>query len=800
LEAHNNETLIVISESIGIPFTALVLIDLQFVGGRRRLTTDDSGTLVLIFELDAGSVTLSIDELTENLWNSSVLTGLQNDLSILLGVTLQSFVTLSMIVQTSSPTLFPTLSLNDTGLLIFDDVTTSADSMKFFLGSFGLLVPLVIFLLPYSNSKGILAQPFPWSHDAVIAEAAYDVLKFKALQKKSVFERWLTLTVLEIQNRHPLFTCKVAPFANFSYTQRGIVTAAAFSIISATQAYFYTSDPLFMSGGFQFTSALFASVVALVLIQLFVNSKPGRMHHKFGRKKCKCNHRSDYAPQSIEGAMVEKMVDIYEDVRSNPGMEPSTAPITAKIRNFILDNGSNPMDDDFGEKDTPREILKRALNSSQGWITDEEFQKLVIIQNWVMKQTYSFPSFAIRYTWFFACIITYGCIFLTITYAIEFDKNEDVHEMVFSQWATGSIISFGIFLFLLPILLAPATGFYIFCGKKRNEKDTAYLEIILSSLINTPKKLANVDIDVVIGWLYKRSSEVMMVPVDSGSITRDRSVSPEVLFDIEDGRHPSRPDYKEAEELERDEGVLSPSCEERFEFGVTPGNSIENRRINRVGEESPKPDQRFEFENTGSGDGAEPSGMWISNESSSHLVVVEKENDRRRLSKSVKIIDENSTDWQESSLAPGNSSVVLPPLEVTSMCAEPSEGAYEDTSPHKLDESIKELPKLTPEQRDAEWETDCQNLSPLKVYGQPNLSDTAPKPESKEQYPIEREEELHKSFGSCESKNQSVGKVTNISKQTAVEDQPVKPGTKEKMPDREVKPKKVQTPYIRHTE
>merc|ERR550534_840046 len=188
----------------------------------------------------------------------------------------------------------------------------------------------------------------------------------------------------------------------------------------------------------QFTSALFSSIVAIVLIELFVNSKPGRMHHQFQRKKCKCNHRLESVPQSIEGAMVDKMVDIYEDLRNN-SVGQFTAPTTTKIRNFILDNESNPHGESFEVRDTPRWILKRAL--LEGSVTDEEFKNLVIIQNWLMKQTYSLPSFAITYTWIFASLIIYGCISLTITYSAEFDNDEEVHHMVFSQWATGSFIS-----------------------------------------------------------------------------------------------------------------------------------------------------------------------------------------------------------------------------------------------------------------------------------------------------------------------------------------------------------------------
>merc|ERR1719427_39184 len=123
------------------------------------------------------------------------------------------------------------------------------------------------------------------------------------------------------------------------------------------------------------------------------------MHHQFQRKKCRCNHRSDSVPQTIEGVMFDKIVDIYEDMRSKPRMEQFGAPITTKIRNFILDSDSNSLDNEQEESGSPREILKRALKSTQGPITDEEFLKLVAIQNWVMKQTYSLPSFVIPYTW-----------------------------------------------------------------------------------------------------------------------------------------------------------------------------------------------------------------------------------------------------------------------------------------------------------------------------------------------------------------------------------------------------------------
>jgi len=778
LTAYTNETIVIIADALEITFRAVLLTNIQSVTRRRQLGVNSTEALVAIFELKVWYVTITADELTAKLWDYDVLTVIHNDLSNLFGFTLQSFSTLSVIFHTSSPTLLPTFSMNDTSDFIFYDLTTSADSMMFFLGSFGLLVPLVIFMLPYSNSKGLLAQPFPWSQDPTITETAYDMLKFKALQKKSPYESWFRLTVLEILNRHPLFTCKVAPFQNFSPTQRGIVTACAFATISVTQAYFYSSDPVFKKGSLQITSALFASIIAIVLIQLFVNSKPGRMHHQFQRKKCKCNHRLESVPQTIEGAMVDKMVDIYEDVRSN-AMDMFTAPITTKIRNFILDNESNAWDESFEARDSPREILKRALK--RGTITDEEFKNLVIIQNWLMKQTYSLPSFVITYTWIFACLIIYGCISLTITYSVEFDNDEEIHHMVFSQWATGSFISFVVFLFLLPILMAVVTGLYIFCCKRRNQKDVAYLEMILSLLLRNPKKLAKGDLDVIIGWMYQGPTEVMMVPVIGKHHTRDTSVSSvENFCHLGDESRPSYPDFK-YDDIERDEGVLSPSSEERFEFAMSPGSRVdEPRKVERIGEESPKANESFEFGNIRVevlADVADNPGMWMANDSSSPVAVSQGDRNQRRLSKSI------INDWLEPSIAEAH--VIQSQLEATSTFAEPSEGGYGDASPNQLGESIEEIGQLFPNNRKefSDLSTSKRGLADPGVLGPGNLSDTELFWESKVQNPIDRVLELDETYGSClDAKKKALSEVTNISKLIEMTDRSAKPIMKDEKP------------------
>jgi len=776
LTAYTNETIVIIADALEITFRAILLTNIQLVTRRRQLSVNSSEALVAIFEFKVWYVTITADELTAKLWDYDVLTVIHNDLSNLFGFTLQSFSTLSMIFQTSTPTLLPTFSMNDTN--VFYDLTTSADSMMFFLGSFGLMVPLVIFMLPYSNSKGLLAQPFPWSQDATIAITAYDMLKYKALQKNSLYESWVTLTVLEILNRHPLFTCKVAPFQNFSPTQRGIVAACAFATISVTQAYFYTSDPVFQKGSLQITSALFASIIAIVLIQLFVNSKPDRMHHQFQRKKCKCNHRLESVPQTIEGAMVDKMVDIYEDVRSN-SVDQFTAPITTKIRNFILDNESNPLDESFEARDSPREILKRALK--RGSISDEEFKNLVIIQNWLMKQTYSLPSFVITYTWIFASLIIYGCIALTISYSVEFDNDEEIHHMVFSQWATGSLMSFLIFLFLLPILMALVTGLYIFCCKRRNQKDVAYLEMILSSLLRNPKKLASGDLDVIIGWMYRGPSEVMMVPVIEKHHTRDRSVSSiENFYPLEDERHPSYPDFKH-DEIERDEGVLSPSSEERFEFAISPGSRVDERRkFERIGEESPKANESFEFENIPVkvlADGADNPGMWMANDSSSPVAAPLCDRNKRRLSKSI------INDRLEPSIAEAH--VIHSQLEATSTFAEPSEGEYGDASPNQLGESIEEIDQLFSNHRKefSDLSSSKRGLADRGALGPVNLSDTEILWESKVHDPIERMLELDESYGNClDAKKKVVSEVTNFSKLIEMKELSAKPIIKDEKP------------------
>jgi hypothetical protein len=777
LVGYINETITIITESLGIHFNELLLKNIQSMGGRRRPNADGSGTLTVVFWLNTERVTLATEELTEKLKDSNVLESIRNGLSSVLGGTIWMFATVSYIVQTSLPTLFPSLSPNSTGEVNFDDLTTSADSMTFFLGSFGLLVPLVIFLLPYSNSKGLVAQPFLWSCDDDVAKTAYDMLKFQALQIESVFKSWVKLTVLEIKNRHPLFTCWQSPFQNFSNTQRGIVLAAAFAVISVTQAYFYSSDPIFSSGSFQILSAFDASIVSIVLTQLFVNSMPGRMHHQFQRKKCKCNHRLDSVPQTIEGVMVDKIVDMYEDLRAKPRMEQFAAPITTKIRNFILDNDLNPLEDEQDESNSPLWILRRALKSTQGPITDEEFLKLVVIQNWVMKQTYSLPSSVISYTWILAIVIIYGCIALTITYAKKFDKDEDIHDMVFSQWVTGSLISFIVFLFLLPIVLSIVMGIYIFSCKKRNEKDIEYLEMILSFLLTNPKHIANGDVDIIIGWMHKRPSEVMMVSVSLDQTTRDTSVSPmELVSDIDERTNPSNLDYKDVE-LDQDEGVLSPSSQEYFQFGVNPGNRVEEPwRFNKVGEESPKVSQSFEFENKFFSDGPETPGRYVSTESSRYL---------RRPSKSITLLDGNDNEWQEVSIADAQKSVVLRPLEATSAYAELSEGGQEDVYNNDLGESFEEVGQLVSEQRTESTHVllNSQDLMTQSGHGQMQFSEIDSNLESKVEHPIEDDEELDKIFGSWKLKNTVPSDEAHESEEIEITDRTMKLSRKEGMLD-----------------
>jgi hypothetical protein len=756
---------------------------------QRRPNANDSGILTVVFELNTERATLATEELTEKLDDSKILESIRNDLSSALDMTVEMFVTVSFIVQTSS-TLFPS-SANSSRELNVDDLTTSADSMAFFIGSFGLLVPFVIFLLPYSNSKGLVAQPFLWSYDDDVAETAYDMLKFQALQIKSVSECWVKLIVLEIKNRHPLFACWQSPFQNFSNTQRGIVIAAALAVISVTQAYIYTSGAMFSIGSSQFISAVDASIVAIVLTQLFVNSMPGRMHHEFQRKKCRCNHRLDSVPQTIEGVMVDKMVDIYEDLRSKPRMEWFAAPITKQIRNFILDSHSNSFDNEWEESDTPREILRRALKCTQGPITDEEFLKLVVIQNWVMEQIYYLPSFVIPYTWVLAIVIIYGCVAVTITYAKKFDKDEEIHDMVFSQWATGSLISFIVFLFLLPILLSLVTGIYIFCYKKRNRKDAAYLEMILSYLLNKPKHIANGDVDVISGWMYKRPSEVMMVSISVEHVTRDKSVSPiEFVSDIEERLNASNLEYKKVE-FERDEGVQSPSSQQYFQFGVYPGSRVEEPlSFTDVGEESPKPNTSFEFESKVCSDGAEISKMCNSTESSRWLcVTLDEEINRVQESKSTTLLQGEDNEWQELSIAEAQSTIVLRPLEATNAYAEQSASGDDDVSANHLGESFEETCQLPPDRRMelTRLLVSNQDLVDQEVHRQVNVCEDLSL-ESKEYHPILNEEKPGKIFGSCNFTDKASSDVAHVRKEIEITDRTVESSRKNGMPDCDIAP------------